>query len=176
MHKHVSCHLPFPCSPLSPLLCSCLGCEGSVGILAPCALRSTESWLRSISPLYPLWLPPSSALNTLPPSQPLQPLSAASRPTAPASESLHKPHQPTAPTISFLNPASPIIQPAPHTLPLRTFSSWFVAVGPASVTQMHSVALGVRHGNKALVGPVCHRVCGICVFAELQENLQRKRE
>lgn len=52
------------CVPLlfsSPAFSRALGVRGSVGILAPCALRSTEPWLRSISPLYPLlllWLPP----------------------------------------------------------------------------------------------------------------------
>lgn len=33
-----------------------IGGWGSVGILALCALRSTGSWLGSISPLYPLSL------------------------------------------------------------------------------------------------------------------------
>jgi len=51
----------------------------------------------------------------------------------------------------------PQVSPMIHcTLPL--FSSPLsqpVAAGLASVTQMHTVAVGARHGNKALVGPFC---------------------
>lgn len=130
------------------------GGRGSVGILAPCALCSTGPWRRSISPLYPLsllCLPPLllPTKHPSPPPQPLQLPLVVSLTAAPASNYVlfKSPHPHSLLLLSpslTLPRVSPIIHCSLH-FP-SSFSillpSQSVAAGPASVTQMHPVALG----------------------------------
>lgn len=195
MFPLLSCSLSFSLS-LSPLVerwrgggggggggvCwhSCTVCSALDRALAPIHIPS-------LPPLAPLPPAPPPPLNTLPPppTQPLQLSLVASLTTATACNStvLFKTHPPPYPfslTITFLNPSSHISpnsvhaprlpRPPPPSPPLSL--SQPVAAGPASVTQMHTVALGARHGNKALAGlsgSVCCSVFqGVCVRAHVQ--------
>lgn len=82
---------------------------GSVGILALCALRSTGSWLGSISPLYPLsllWPHPHPPLPFLPTEH--SPLPSQSFGCSPATASSNpvlftRSHTLSPPYITFLN-------------------------------------------------------------------------
>ena len=108
------------------------GGGGSVGILAPCALRSTGPWLGSISPLYPLSLvrleplllcptkhpPPPAPLN---PPSPRPPPPTSSTPLGRFSKrrSHHKPPPSLSRSLLLLSPSlmrlhvSPIIHCPP---------------------------------------------------------------
>lgn len=143
---------------------------GSVGILALYALRSTGPWLTSMSPLSAPSLasltpaappaPPQSSLH------PLQTLLDCSLTTHCCQQLFNEPPPPLPSfPITFLNPYSCVTHNLFHSTLVQPPPSQLVAAGSASVTQMHVVAVGTRHGNKASARPFCCSffVLSVCV-------------
>lgn len=195
--------VPLPCLPLLLSLLSLVEDQVGGGLLAflhrvLCARPGLGSGPYPLSTLsrFSDSHPSSSPLNTLPPSStsstPLgcfpnhsscqQPCSLLNEPPTLCSLLLLSPslalshvspiiHCP--PSLPFPSPSLPFPSPFSISLP-----SMPVAAGPASVTQMHPVALGARHGNEALAGPsvtVCFGVCG-CFCACVQHGREGEGE